>query len=44
MTGLRVFERVRRGAEDRIGDRVAGLLPRFAAVNAERRELRVGGA
>ena len=37
---LRVGERVRRRAEDRIGDRVARLLPRLAAVNAERRELR----
>ena len=32
---LRVGERVRRRAEDRIGDRVARLLPRFAAVNAQ---------
>ena len=31
---LRVGERVGRGAEDRIGDRVARLLPRFAGMNA----------
>ena len=44
MTDLRVGERVRRRAEDRIGDRVARLLPRFAAVDAQRRELAAAGA
>ena len=37
---LRVGERVGRGAEDRIGDRVARLLAGLAAVDAERREVR----
>ncbi len=34
---LRIGERVRRGADDRIGDRVDRLLPRFAGVDRQRR-------
>ena len=39
---LRVGERVSRRAEDRVGDRVARLLPGFAGVDGERRKLGAG--